>query len=144
MSTSIKVNCRSLFLSPFCLEYNDSLFLYFLYNNRLQLLEKFVLVYLPFLFNFGPTFFWKKCLIFVTLGTVDVLDVNASVVCKAVCVCQSFFFSFIQYQYWILGFAAGRLYLQGRRPIHWWDADGGIVEHKHFFNPNKKKENGVA
>lgn len=78
------------FLSPFCLEYNDSLFLYFLYNNRLQLLEKFVLVYLPFLFNFGPTFFWKKCLIFVTLGTVDVLDVNASVVCKAVCVSKFF------------------------------------------------------
>ena len=38
----------------------------------------------------GPGFFLKKCLIFVTLGTVDVLDVNASVY-VSISVCQSFF-----------------------------------------------------
>ena len=47
------------FLSPFCLEYNDSLFLYFLSNHR-KSLEKFGRVYWPFLFTFGPTFFEKS------------------------------------------------------------------------------------
>lgn len=107
MSTSIKVNCRSLFCPPFV--YND--FCLYLYISFIIIvyrvdkdLGKFICSFYSLL---GPGFFLKKCLIFVTLGTVDVLDVNASVLCKAVCV-SKFFFSFIQYQYWILGFAAGR------------------------------------